>query len=248
MYVYIWKDINHVPFYVGLSKKYHRTNPKNSGSRNKSCIEKLTAIGADNIIVELIQVPTLEAACQLEFDLVEKYGRLDLNTGTLTNRMEGGTARKTEISSDKLEKIKLTLADPNHPIRSPEARAKAIARLNAPDVKEKFLGDNNPAKAPEVRQKLKDIWDNEEYREAQRVRKLGKSIHSDKEKEKRKQALLDKNHPLNILEFHKTLNSDPDIKAKRVATLQSPEQRARQSAAMKANWIKRKALKSESQS
>lgn len=246
MYVYIWKDTSHVPFYVGLSKKYHRTNPKNSGSRNKSCIEKLTAIGADNTIVELIQVPTLEEACQLEFDLIEKYGRLDLNTGTLTNRMEGGTARKTKVSSAKLENIKVILADPNHPIRSPEARAKAVARLNSPDVKEKFLGDNNPAKSPEVREKLRNVWENEAYREAQRIRKLGKAIHSNEEKEKRKQALLDKNHPLNILGFHKILNSDPNIKAKRVATLQSPEQRARQSAAMKAYWAKQKALKTES--
>lgn len=248
MYVYIWKDTNHVPFYVGLSKKYHRTNPKNSGSRNKSCIEKLTAIGADNTIVELIQVPTLEDACQLEFSLIEKYGRLDLNTGTLTNKMQGGSPGSKGLSPEKMIDLKFRLSDPNHPIRSSEARAKAVARLNSPDVKEKFLGDNNPAKSPKVRQKLKAIWENEEYRESQRVRKLGKPIHSNEEKEKRKQALLDKNHPLNILEFHKTLNSDPDIKAKRVATLQSPEQRARQSAAMKANWAKRKALKSESQS
>ena len=248
MYVYIWKDVNHVPFYVGLSKNYHRTNPKNSRSRNESCMEKLAAIGSDNIIVELIQVPTLEDARQLEYDLIEKYGRLDLGTGPLTNRMAGGSPGSKGVSPEQLVLLKLRIADPNHPIRSPEARAKAIARINAADVKSKFLGDNNPAKKAEVRQKLKALWNNEEYRESQRLRKLGRPIHSPEEKEKRKQALLDKSHPLNILGFHKTLNSDPEIKARRVATLQSPEQRARQSAAMKANWAKRKALKLESQS
>ena len=43
-------------------------------------------------------------------------------------------------------------------------------------------------------------------------------------------------------EYHKTLNTDPDIKAKRVATLRTPEVQAKISAGLKAAWAKRKGL------
>jgi hypothetical protein len=45
------------------------------------------------------------------------------------------------------------------------------------------------------------------------------------------------------LKFHKTLNSDPDIKAKRVAGLRSPENRERQAKQMKEYWAKKRAMK-----
>ena len=44
-------------------------------------------------------------------------------------------------------------------------------------------------------------------------------------------------------EYHKVLNTDPAIAAKRAETLRSPEQRKRQSDAMKAYWERKRAEK-----
>jgi len=68
---------------------------------------------------------------------------------------------------------------------------------------------------------------------------VGKKKHSKEHKAKLREKLLDPNNPMR--EYHKTLNTDPVIKAKRTATLQSPEVRARISAKLKEKWAERKA-------
>ena len=97
-----------------------------------------------------------------------------------------------------------------------------------------------PAKRPEVRAKIQAKWADPKFKEAQRQRKLGKSIHSETAKEQRRQLLLNPNHPIHS--FNATLNSDPVIKEKRVATLQTPEVRAKISASLKLSWGKRKGV------
>ena len=103
-----------------------------------------------------------------------------------------------------------------------------------------LTGDNNPAKRPEVQAKIRAKWADPAFKEAQRQRKLGKPIHSAESKEARKQALLDPTHPIHA--FNATLNSDPEIKAKRVAALRAPEVQAKISASLKLSWAKRKGL------
>ena len=242
MFVYIWKDQFGIPFYVGFTKHYRRTNPRNSGGRNQQCFEKIKLIGVDNIIVELRPVDTKEKGQQLEASLIDEYGRACLGLGPLTNIQPGGGGVH-DITPQAKEKLKFRMSGNSNPTKRPEVAAKISSRLNDPDIKNKFLGDNNPAKKPEVRKKLKSVWENPEYREAQRQRKLGKPIHSEEEKAKRSAALKDPNHPMQKCEFHKTLNTDPDIKAKRVAGLRTPENRARQSAQMKEYWANKRAMK-----
>jgi hypothetical protein len=128
----------------------------------------------------------------------------------------------------------------NNPAHNPNTRAKITARMNAPDVKKRFTGENNPAKRPEVRAKLKAKWDDPAYKEARRLEKIGKAKHSEEHKQKLRENLLDKDNPMR--EYHKVLNSDPAIKAKRNAALQSVEVRAKISAALKAKWAERKAI------
>ena len=112
--------------------------------------------------------------------------------------------------------------------------------MQDPDVQEKLRGNNNPAKRPEVRAKIKAKWAEPEYKAAMIEKRKGKPIHSKESKEARKQALLDPSHPIHA--FNKTLNSDPEIKAKRVAALRSPEVQAKISASLKLSWAKRKGL------
>ena len=221
MFVYIWKDQNSTPFYVGLTSQFARTRPTHSHSRNKFCKQKLADIGYCNVVVEILTIESIQEAKEMEDSLIIKYGRLHDNTGTLTNINRGGAQH----------------------FKSPETKAKLSAIMNAPDKKTIWEGDNNPAKKSESREKLKSVWKDPTYREAQRQRKLGKPIHTEEEKSKRRLAMQDPNHPLNVKAFHTTLNSDPDIKAKRVAGLRTPENRARQSAQMKEYWANKRAMK-----
>ena len=238
MYIYIWKH-NSIPFYVGMSKTMRRTDPFAANPRGWFCKQKLNEVGANNVVVEIHSASTLEDAKKLECALIETYGRIQLGTGSLTNLRKGGEGRSS-ISDE--EKIKLSdRMKKNNPMHNPETRLKAAARMKDPHVVAKFSGKNNPAKRPEVREKLLAKWQDPEYKERQRAAKLGKPIHSDESKEKRRQKLLDPTNPMR--EYHKVLNSDPAIKAKRVATLRSPEVQAKISAALKLSWAKRKAKK-----
>jgi len=241
MYVYIWKDQNGAPIYVGLTKRMGRANPKNSGGRNWLTRQKLAEIGPEKVVVEFHTVTTIIEGQSLERKLIQQYGRIQLGNGTLTNLREGGEG-VVSPSPEHRAKLSAAMKDPNHPIRSIEARAKQKARMQDPDVRAKFCGENNPAKKAEVRAKLKAKWQEPEYREARRREKIGKAKHSEAHKENLRNKLLSENSHLR--EYHKTLNTDPNIAAKRAATLRSPEQRARQSAAMKAYWEKRKAISS----
>jgi len=239
MYVYIWKTPEGQPFYVGLTKSIHRTNPRNAGGRNWLCRQKLTELGVENVVVEFHTVADIISAQELERKLITEYGRVQLGNGPLTNLQEGGNGTHSMSDAGK-ESLRQRMLDPAHPIRSPEARAKQRARMKAPDVTILFSGDNNPAKRPEVRAKIKAKWDDLEFRAARIAERTGVKKHSDQFKDAARQRLLDINHPMR--EYHKVLNSDPTIAAKRAATLRSPEQRTRQSEAMKAYWAKRKAV------
>lgn len=221
MFVYIWKDQNNIPFYVGLTSRFARTRPTHGANRNKACKQKLNEIGYCNVIVEIMTIESVDDAKEMEDVLILKHGRLRDGAGPLTNIRRGGDQHFT----------------------TPETKTKLATIMNAPDKKIIWAGDNNPAKQLESREKIKAVWQDPEYREAQRQRKLGKPIHSEEEKAKRSEALKDPNHPMQKLEFHKTLNSDPDIKAKRVAGLRSPENRERQAKQMREYWAKKRAMK-----
>lgn len=239
MYVYIWKTPEGQPFYVGLTKSIHRTNPRNAGGRNWLCRQKLSEVGVEKVVVEFHTVADIISAQELERKLITEYGRVQLGTGPLTNLQEGGNGAHGMSDAGK-ESLRQRMLDPSHPIRSPEARAKQRSRMKAPDVTILFSGDKNPAKRPEVRAKIKAKWQDPEFRAARIAEKVGVKKHSDQFKDAARQRLLDINNPMR--EYHKVLNSDPTIAAKRAATLRSPAQRTRQSEAMKAYWAKRKAV------
>lgn len=235
MFVYVWKH-NETPFYVGMTKSISRTNPLNSGGRGWLCKQKLGQLNRAEVVVEIHTTETLEAAQKLEVSLIEKYGRVQLGNGPLTNLKVGGDG--WQGMSDEAKVALSARMKENNPAHNPETRAKITARMNDPDVKAKFTGGNNPAKRPEVRAKIKAKWGDATYREARIKAQTGKPIHTEQHKAALRKRLLDPSNPMR--EYHKTLNSDPAIKAKRVAALQSPEVKAKISAALKAKWAERK--------
>ena len=237
MYVYIWKTPEGTPFYVGFTKNERRSNPRNNGNRSWLCKQKLTEIGVDRVIIELRPVASVEDGVALECKLIAEIGRVQTGTGPLTNLTSGGDGTHTRTPEHR-EAVRQAMLDPNHPARSQKARENQRKRMNDPDVKALFLGDANPAKRPEVREKIKAKWADPEYRAMMLAKKVGKPIHSEEEKQRRRERLLSADNPMR--EYHKVLNTDPAIAAKRAATLRSPEQRKRQSDAMKAYWERRK--------
>ena len=240
MYVYIWKRPDGTPFYVGMTKNAGRSNPLNSGGRGWLCKKTLLEVGRSNVIVEIHIAETFEKARELERKFILEFGRIQLDTGTLTNLTSGGESPKG--LSDRAREFRSKFMKENNPVFKPEVRAKIKLRMDMPDVKEKFLGDNNPAKRPEVKQKLKNKWQEPEYKERQRQARTGLKRHTEEHKQSLREKLLDPSNPMR--EYHKTLNSDPEIKKKREASLKSPEVRARISAALKAKWAERKSMAS----
>lgn len=235
MFVYIWKH-NDTPFYVGLSKSQRRTNPLNSGGRGWLCKQTLEKVGRKNVVVELHIVDTLEEGQVLERSLIEKYGRIQLGNGTLTNLRKGGEGRKFITEQEKIALSKRMRE--NNPVHNPEVRAKITARMHDPDVKVKFAGDNNPAKRLEVREKIKAKWADPLYKEMMRQKKLGKKIHSGEEIERRRAYLLSEANPMKG--YHKILNTDKTIREKRLKSLKSPEVRKKISERLKEAWARRK--------
>ena len=235
MFVYVWR-CGDEPFYVGMTKSIGSTNPLNSGGRGWLCRQTLERVGRHNVITEIHHTDTLEAAQALEKELIARYGRIQLGTGSLTNLKSGGDGWQG-MSVNGVSATRKRMLE-NNPMHNPEIRAKVTARMHDPDVKARFLGANNPAKKPEVRAKIKAKWQDPEYRAARSLEKIGKKKHSAEHKQSLRKKLLDPTNPLR--EYHKTLNTDPAIKAKRVAALQTPEIRAKISEALRLAWARRK--------
>jgi hypothetical protein len=277
MYIYIWRA-SEVPFYVGLTKNLHRTNPRNNGGRNWLCRQRLAEIGADNVHVEIQRVLDVAEGQNKERALIELYGRIDLGTGTLTNLRTGGEGMHIPTQEHR-EKLRTAMLDPNHPIRSKESREKQAKRMQDPDVKAKFMGEANPAKRLDVRAKIKAKWEDPEYRNARIAERIGatknfsdetRSAHALRLKDnpamkgwaerngidaefdakriagikaaqpKRAEKMRD---PVALAQrkerLKATLNS-PEFLAKRSAW-DTPEHRAKLSAAKKEYWAKKKA-------
>lgn len=277
MYIYIWRTPEDVPFYVGLTVRAGRANPRNNGGRNWLTKQHLEKIGVANVRVELRFIDSKEEGQRLEKELIQQFGRINLGTGTLTNLRDGGEGVHSP-SPEHREKLKQALLDPSHPIRSPEAIAKLRARMADPDIKALFLGEANPAKQPETRVKLKAKWADPEYRAMMIAQRRGKPIHSEEEKQRRRERIADnpamkswgerngKDEAFDAKRVagiraaqgrRKEKMSDPAALAQRVARLkatmsspeylekrkewQTPEYRAKLSAAKKAYWERKKA-------
>ncbi len=220
MFVYIWKDLNGIPFYVGLTKRIGRTNPRNNGNRNWLTRQKLEQVGTENVIVEFHTVPSIVEGQEMERLLISRYGRLQTATGPLTNLRPGGEGTQSPTILHR-EKLREAMLNPNHPCRSPEARAKQLARIRDPEVRKLFSGDKNPAKKPEVREKLKAMWKDSEYCGKQATARIGKSKNFSAEfRAKLTQAVKD--NP-DMKSWSQRNGKDPEFDAKRIEGIRAAQ-------------------------
>lgn len=224
MYVYIWKTPEGTPFYVGFTKNRRRTNPRNEGNRNWLCRKRMDEIGFDNIIVEIRTVASIDVGIQLEQRLVAEYGRIQTGDGPLTNLMPGGHGAHPRSEEHKA-KLRLAMLAADHPIRSPEARAKKSKRMLDPDVRALLSGNANPAKRPEVREKIKAKWADPEYRAIMSAKKIGKPIHSENEKQRRRERIASVPE---MKPWGERNGKDPEFDAKRIAGIRAAQDRRRE--------------------
>lgn len=231
MYVYIWKHPDGVPFYVGYSRSKRRTDPKASQIRGWFCKQTLATVGPENVVVELRPVSSTEDGQQLERELIAKFGRISLGTGTLTNLRIGGEG--TETMSEKGKNALRERLRQKPLMADPEIKKRAIIRMK--EAAQRRRGDANSAKRPEVRAKIKANWAKPEFKEKMRVLMQGKKRNISEE---RRMALRERalDEGGKFFNSHIRLNSDPDIACKRAATLATDSVRQKISAGNKAAW------------
>lgn len=220
MYIYIWKDTAGIPFYVGLTKRIGRANPKNSGGRNWLTKHKLQSIGIENVVVEFHIVGSIIDGQELERKLIEQYGRVQTGTGSLTNLRVGGEGMHSPTQEHR-EKLRQAMLDPNHPARSPQARAKQRERMQDPAVKVLFTGDANPAKKPEVREKLKAIWQDQEFRAARIAERTG--VQKNLSIETRASLAKRLNNNPKMKSWSERNGKDDEFNAKRIAGIKAAQ-------------------------
>jgi hypothetical protein len=228
MYVYVWKDQDGAPFYVGMSKNLRRPSPKSLGSRNKNCAQKVQEVGVDSVIIELHTAPNVEAARLLEQALIAKYGKLSDGSGTLTNISKGGEFHASLPATNA--KLQLLWKNPDH--RAKVAASRLGTTRNLPESTKDTLRQNlqaNPAmKGWGERNGLVDEFN------AKRIAGIQAAQPRRAEKMRDPVALAQRKARLS-----ETLMS-PEYKAKR-ALWDTPEFRQRQSDNKKAYWAAKKA-------
>ncbi len=109
-YVYIYYDTRKnpaEPIYIGKGQgkrmSFHKTRAKNPALKGK--IAKMKELGLEPLIEKVVDNITHEEALKLEMELIAKYGRIDLGTGTLCNLTEGGEGTIGRIPSESTKKL-----------------------------------------------------------------------------------------------------------------------------------------------
>lgn len=230
MYVYTWKKPDGTPFYVGMGNTSRRMNPKHRGHRNKACLATLDEIGADRVIVEVRYVENEDAAKTLEKELIALYGRLIDGTGTLTNIVNGGAFHaSTQETSLKLRAL---WKDPDNRQAFIKARIgvkRKLAESTKQALRERVA--TNPAMKSWGERNGKDP----EF-DAKRIAGIRKAQDRRLAKMADPVALAQRKERLRA-----TLNSE-SFKEKR-KQWDTPEYRAKLSAAKAAYWAARRAAK-----
>jgi hypothetical protein len=227
MYVYVWKTPDGIPFYVGMGKNVCRPSPKTIGHRNAACKKIVQELGADSVIIELHTVQDVTAAKLLEQSLIAKYGHVSKGTGTLTNKSKGGEFHETKPETK--QKLKALWGNLEH--REKIVASRLGRTRNLPESTKEVLRknlENNPAMKGWSAFNGKDP----EF-DAKRIAGIKAAQPKRAEKMRDPEALAQRKARLKA-----TLNS-LEYKVKR-ALWDTPEHRAKQSAAKKVYWAKRK--------
>ena len=106
-YVYIYLDLDNIPFYVGKGKssRHRVSNHLRKDSPNLLLKNKIRKIGVDNIKIQFLHRNlTEEEAFQKERYWIKYYGRRDLGLGPLCNLTDGGEGTSGRIHSNETKR------------------------------------------------------------------------------------------------------------------------------------------------
>lgn len=110
-YVYIYYDPRKTPIepiYIGKGiddRMYHHINKKCHNPILERKLTKIKELGLEPIIEKIQDELSDEDALKIEVELIAKYGRIDLKTGTLCNLTEGGEGSSGRIVSDETKQL-----------------------------------------------------------------------------------------------------------------------------------------------
>lgn len=126
-------------FYIGKGKAHRATNhlrPSANRENNskQSTIKAIRAVGLEPNIVMLYENLTEDEAHQKERELIKKYGRKDLNQGSLTNLTDGGEGTSGHKHSDETKR-KMREAD-----RSSYKRIAPVLETTTEKISESMRG------------------------------------------------------------------------------------------------------------
>lgn len=129
VYRHIRLDKNE-PFYIGIGSdsEYKRAHELKNDRRNPIWhkIASKTEIEVEIILDDL----TFEEAITKEIEFISLYGRLDKQTGILSNLTDGGEGTLGIIKSEELKsKISVRMKQPDNPIFNLSKESKEKARL-----------------------------------------------------------------------------------------------------------------------
>lgn len=120
------------PFYVGKGKKdrhlFHLNKVKNDCKYKDSIkfriIKENISNGVEPIIIKIEEYLTEDKSLFLEKEVITRIGRLDMNTGPLTNRNDGSIKPQDNYRHDSESKSKISKSSKN---RDPEKRYTLIS-------------------------------------------------------------------------------------------------------------------------
>lgn len=130
-YVYVYRDPrpskNNQPVYVGKGTGDRDISHWSRGSHNKpfqDFIAHLKRRGLIALCQRVFETENEKEAFTKEVELIQLYGRRDLNTGTLFNRTDGGEGASGYIKSDTEKQIDINNSLLNW--QDPKYRAKVV--------------------------------------------------------------------------------------------------------------------------
>lgn len=171
VYKHIRLDTNEV-FYIGIGSQIGYKRAHSKYNRN---LHWKNVVNKTEYIVEIVKDNlSWEDAVNLEIELIKKYGRSDLNEGTLVNMTDGGDGGDTlsnHINRNSiLEKFKNRYTGSLNPMYGKRHSKEVIDKLKCERIGagnpfygkshsdnhiKRMSGDSNPSKRCEVREKLR---------------------------------------------------------------------------------------------
>lgn len=199
-YVYVYLDLDNIPFYVGKGKgsRYYISMHLDKNNSNRLLKNKIRKVGNENIVIEFILKNVCEG-CALccEIDLIATIGRRDLGLGTLCNLTDGGEGLSGHIMSSE-QKKKISRALKGH--KTSEETKQKISEANKGENNPWYgvLGENHP------RYGKPGYWIGRKHTEESK-RKMG---------EARKGKKLSKSHKLKISKAMKGKKVPEEVRRK----------------------------------